>query len=104
IRSQSVSVRRRRGPLAGGLAVELIRALKIKPHYPAEITGFGGGPFVVCGDANPATRRSSTNSSRILYGRDILSNEKAIVLKRFLPKGGATQEFDANSVEFGWEA
>src|SRR6267378_1059062 len=41
IRSQSVSERLRRGALGGGLVVELIRVLKIKPHYPAEITGFG---------------------------------------------------------------
>src|SRR5713101_7770339 len=41
IRSQRVSDRLRRGTSAGGLAVELIYHLKIKPHYPAEITGFG---------------------------------------------------------------
>src|SRR5260370_29324404 len=39
IRSQSVSERLRRGALAGGLAVELIHALKTKPHYPAATTG-----------------------------------------------------------------
>jgi hypothetical protein len=37
-----VSERLRRGALAGGLAVELIHDLKIKPHYPAKITGFRG--------------------------------------------------------------
>jgi hypothetical protein len=48
IRSQSVSERLRRGTSAGGLAVELIHDLKIKPHYPdlAEITGFGEGTLV----------------------------------------------------------
>src|SRR5882762_7222806 len=33
IRSQRVSDRLRRGTSAGGLAVELIHVLKIKPHY-----------------------------------------------------------------------
>src|ERR1700675_1382167 len=66
IRSQSVSERLRRGALAGGLAVELIHVLKVKPHYPdlAEITGYG------------ETLVDTQNSSRILYGRDILSMKK----------------------------
>src|SRR3984893_18413358 len=65
IRSQSVSERLRRGALAGGLAAELIQVLKVKPHYPAEITGFWG-----------RDTRDTQNSSRILYGRDILSMKK----------------------------
>src|SRR5260370_12379842 len=62
IRSQRVSDRLRRGTSAGGLAVELIHDLKIKPHYPdlAEITGFSERSLV-----------DTQNSSRILYGRDI---------------------------------
>jgi hypothetical protein len=41
--------------LAGGLAVEPIHDLKIKPHYPAEITGFGEGSLVARRLANRAT-------------------------------------------------
>src|ERR1700687_1849114 len=45
-RSRSVSERLSRGTSAGGLAGELIHALKIKPHYPAGRKGVGGGAVV----------------------------------------------------------
>jgi hypothetical protein len=50
---------------ADGFGVELIHGLKIKPHYPAEITGFGA-----------RVTRDTQKSSRILYVRDILSMKK----------------------------
>src|ERR1700687_637225 len=54
-RSRSVSERLSRGTSAGGLAGELIHALKIKPHYPAEITGLGEGSVVARGFTNRTT-------------------------------------------------
>src|SRR6202521_1897100 len=65
IRSQIVSDRRRRGMSAGGLAVELIHVLKIKPHYLDLADNGVRGSLV-----------DTQNSSRILYGRDILSMKK----------------------------
>src|ERR1017187_9827556 len=55
IRSQSVSERFRRGVSTDGLAAELIHDLKTKPHYPAEITGFGEGSTVAREAANGTT-------------------------------------------------
>src|ERR1700681_3049726 len=69
IRSQSVSDRLRRGASAGGLAAELIHVLKhvFKTKTPSS-----------CRDNGVAGRytRETQNSSRILYGRDILSMKK----------------------------
>src|SRR4029077_13742607 len=81
IRSQSVSERLRRGTSAGGLAVELIHDLKIKPHYPAAITGYG--------EITRGHRKFFSNSIRKRYS----VNEKAPVLKRFLPSLGEPQQF-----------
>src|SRR5260370_39018872 len=41
IRSQRVSERFRRGMSAGGVGVELLHGLKIKPHLLAEVIGLG---------------------------------------------------------------
>src|SRR5450631_3724951 len=102
IRSQRVSERLRRGTSAGGLAVELIHDLKTKPHYPAEITGFGEGSLVARGLAGSQIEppcRSSTKflSNSIRKGYSV--NDKMPLLKRFLPSLSKTQEIRRNSTE-----
>jgi hypothetical protein len=67
---------------AGELGVELIHVLKIKPHYLdlAEITGYG--------EITRGHTKFFSNSIRKGYS----VNEKAPVLKRFLPSFGETQK------------
>src|SRR5258708_9706485 len=87
IKSQSVSVRLRRGTSAGGLAVELIHDLKTKPHYPAD-NGVRGR----------LTRGSQLDPAAVhkipleFYTEGIFCQRKNIALKRFLPSFGKTQE------------
>src|ERR1700694_1761650 len=98
IRSQSVSERRRRGTLVGGLAVALIHDLKIKPHYPAEITGFGEGSLVTRGVENRPSPPQFHKIPLEFYTEGIFCQRKNNALKRFLPNPGESekhqQEFD----------
>src|ERR1700687_2286281 len=100
LKSQSVSERLRRGPSAGGLAVELIPFPKNETPLSYGDNGVRGRVTRGPRDANSATRpqfhKILSNSIRKRYS----VNEKTPVLKRLSPSFGRTQEIRRNSSEF----